>query len=71
MKIQINYPAASDGVSLEIINFRCKQRGINPSTSSPSPLLLKEKGTGVEMNRLKEPRRGDIIKIENCFVITI
>jgi hypothetical protein len=31
---------------------RCKQRRIDPSTSSPSPLLLKEKGTGVEVNIL-------------------
>ncbi len=27
-----------------------EQRGINPSTSSPAPLLLKEKGPGVEVN---------------------
>jgi hypothetical protein len=32
-----------------------QQRGINPGTSSPSPLLLKEKGAGVEVDRFKCP----------------
>ena len=35
------------------LRFHCKQWGIDSVTSSPSPLLLKEKGTGVEVKRLK------------------
>jgi hypothetical protein len=49
----MNNPVASNGLSFEIIKIRCKQRGIHPSTSSPAPLLLKEKGMGVEVATLK------------------
>jgi len=42
----MNYPEASDGVSLEIVNIRCRQ--VNPSTSPPTPPLLEERGTGGE-----------------------
>ena len=40
------------------LEFRCKQQGINPGTSSPSPLLLKEKGTGVEVDKSKWIKPG-------------
>jgi hypothetical protein len=46
--------AEQRGIKMEKYSFnRRKRRGINPSTSSSSPLLLKEKGMGVEVEKLK------------------
>jgi hypothetical protein len=45
--------AEQRGLKMEKYSLnRRKRRGINPNTSSPAPLLLKEKGMGVEVEKL-------------------